>query len=293
MEAILSSASDPSDLLRISDADIPYRFDRIFSAKGFGAKRLARNRLKLMKAIEPELETLLAPGEKVQFVSWGTEYSFVEQYFMGLWALLINRRALVFTERRILIIQINARRKVLDLKMQLRYHAIEKFAARTFGYIGLVLRNQKKFLVTGIPRKDRAAIKALVGERIASTRAEAPGLGIDNLCPNCGTKVLDFPERCKQCPQAFKSANKAGWLSLAFPGLGDLYLGHRGLGVVEIIGGLFAWTLVALPFLINAYRDPSTWVTAAGVAAAVFVFVHVSDCWITRRVGYKGIYPAD
>ena len=59
MEAILSSASDPSDLLNISDSKIPYRFDQIFTATGFGAKRLAKNRLKLMKAIDPHVQTLL------------------------------------------------------------------------------------------------------------------------------------------------------------------------------------------------------------------------------------------
>ena len=40
MEAILNSASDPSDLLNISDSKIPYHFDRIFCAEGFGAKGL-------------------------------------------------------------------------------------------------------------------------------------------------------------------------------------------------------------------------------------------------------------
>lgn len=293
MEAILNAASDPSDLLNISDASVPYRFDRIFSATGFGAKRLAKNRLKLMKEIDPQLQTLLADGEKVQFVSWGVEHSFVEQFFMGLWAHLFNRRALVFTDRRILIIQINSRRKVVDLKMQLRYQAIDSFAKRTFGYIGLVLRNQKKFNVTGTPRKDRKAIRALVSQKIAATRADPPGLGIDNLCPKCGVRVMGFPERCNQCAQAFLSANRAGWLSLIFPGLGDLYLGHRWLGISEMIGALVAWCAIVFPSVLAAFSEGGTWIVPAGVASAVFVLVHGTDCWITRRVGFKGIYPAN
>jgi hypothetical protein len=291
MEAILSSASEPGDLLNISDSRIPYRFDQIFSAKGFGAKRLAKNRLKFMKAIDSQVQRFLADGEKVQFVSWGVEYSFAEQFLMGLWAHLINRRALVFTDQRILMIQINARSRVLDLKTQLRFQAIEKFATRTFGYVGFVLRNGKKFNITGIPRKDRKAIKAFVSRRISETRADAPGLGIENLCPECGNKVMGFPNRCHQCGQAFKSANKAGWLSLAFPGMGDLYLGHRWLGVTEIVGAVFAWSAIAFPFAWSTYSDGGAWIVAAGVAGGVFVFVHGVDCWITRRVGFKGIYP--
>jgi hypothetical protein len=291
MEAILSSASEPGDLLNITDSRIPYRFDQIFSAKGFGAKRLSKNRLKLMKAIDSQVQQFLADGEKVQFVSWGVEYSFAEQFLMGLWAHLINRRALVFTDQRILMIQINSRSRVLDLKTQLRFQAIEKFATRTFGYLGFVLRNGKKFNITGIPRKDRKAIKAFVSRRISETRADAPGLGIENLCPECGNKVMGFPDRCHQCGQAFKSGNKAGWLSLAFPGMGDLYLGHRWLGVTEIIGAVFAWSAIAFPFAWSTYSDGGAWIVAAGVASGVFVFVHGVDCWITRRVGFKGIYP--
>lgn len=291
MEAILKSASDPSDLLRISDSNIPYRFDQIFSAEGFGAKRLARNRLKLMKAIDPHVQAFLSDGEQVQFVSWGVEYSFVEQFFMGVWAHLINRRALIFTDQRILLIQINSRRKVLDLKTQLRFQAIERFATRTFGHIGLILRNGKKFKLTGIPRKDRKFIKEFISAKLATTRKDAPGLGIENLCPRCGVKVRGFPDRCNQCAQAFKSANKAGWLSLAFPGLGDFYLGHRLLGITEIVGAMIAWAAIAFPFAWMTVSEDGPWIVSAGVAGAVFVFVHGTDCWITRRVGFKGIYP--
>jgi len=291
MEAILNSASSPSDLLNISDSSLPYRFDRIFTAEGFGARRLEKKRLRLMKGIDPLLKSFLAEGEKVDFVTWGVEYSFAEQFFMGIWAQLFNRRALVFTDRRILILQISSRHKVLDLKMQIRFQAIDGFAKRTFGYIGLVLRNGKRFLITGMPGKDRKAIRSILEERIAATRADAPGVGIDNLCPRCGTKVLDYPDRCKQCTQAFKSGRKAGWLSLAFPGLGDIYLGHRWLGISEIFGALIAWAAIVAPVTMATLEEGGPWIVPAGVAAAIFAIVHGTDSWITRRMGFKGIYP--
>jgi len=294
MEAILNSVSDPSDLLNVSDASLPYRFEKIFCAQGFGAKRLERKRLKLMKAIDPQVKRLLAPGEKVLFVSWGVHYSFVEQYFMGLWAHLVNRRALVFTDRRILTLQINSHRKVLDLKAQLRYPAIESLAKRTWGYLGLVLQNGKRVNLTSIPRQDRKAIQSLVQGKLDAGRATAPVLvGMENLCPNCGRRVMGFPERCSQCAQAFKSGKRAGWLSLAFPGLGDLYLGHRWLGATEIFGALVAWALVAAPFAWAAFAETGSWIEPAGVAGGLFALVHGSDFWITRRMGLKGIYPAD
>jgi hypothetical protein len=295
MEAILTSTTNPTDLLNISDASLPYRFDRIFSAQGFGAKRLAKKRLKLIQQIDPVVQTMLCEGERVQLVSWGVEYSFLEQIFMGIWSHLINRCALVLTDRRILIIQIDSRRRVQQLKTQLRFECIESLAKRTFGYIGFVLRNERKLYITGMPRKDRKAIKALVLQRLQTKASNAIGQrgGLENLCPKCGNRVIGFPDRCKQCATAFKSARKAGLLSLVFPGLGDLYLGHRGLGAFEIFAGVLSWSLIVLPMAFAAWQGEADWILTAGVAAAVFVFVHVTDFWITRRVGFKGIYPAD
>ncbi len=297
MEAILKSTTDPSDLLNISDASLPYHFDQIFSAEGFGAKRLAKNRLKLIQEIDPVVQAMLGEGERVQLVSWGVEYSFVEQVFMGIWSHLINRCALVFTDRRILIVQINSRRKAMSLKTQVRYECIEGFAKRTFGYLGFVMRNKKTLYITGIPRKDRKAIKEMINRRIQTGASNAIGFGfgagVENLCPQCGNKVVGFPDRCKQCASAFKSGRKAGLLSLAFPGLGDFYLGHRGLGAFEIIGGLLSWTFIVLPLAYGTWQGESDWTLTALVAAGVFLFVHVTDFWITRRIGFKGIYPAD
>lgn len=36
---------------------------------------------------------------------------------------------------------------------------------------------------------------------------------------------------------------------LILPGLGDIYLGHRALGVLELIGSLFVWLIVITSLL--------------------------------------------
>lgn len=293
MEAVLKSVSDPSDLMNISAAATPYRFDRIFSGEGFGAKRLAKQRLKLMQQIDAEVRKILVEGEKVECVSWGIDYSLVEHYFMGIWAQLINRHALVFTSERLLFVQINSRRKPMDLRFQLRYEGIEKLARASFGRISLVLRDGKKLHLTGVPRRDRKAIKELLGAKIEANRSAPPGLGREHLCPHCGHRVMGFPESCNRCARAFKSGAKAGWLSLVFPGLGDFYLGHRMLGVIEIMGALGAWMVVWLPYALDDSADPMTLSDVGLFGCIVFVFVHGVDSWITRRVGFKGIYPAD
>lgn len=295
MEAILRTVNDPSDLAHVSTANLPYRFDQIFSAEGFGAKRLEKKRLKLMQGIDERVRAFLAEGETVEFVTWGVEYSFAEQYFMGIWAQIMNRRAVILTNKRVLLMQISSRNKVLQLKNQIRYTAITKFAKGTFGYMGLVLRDRKTLYLTGIPRKDRKQLKERIAQRMEATRTEAPAPGMENLCPHCGHRVVGLPERCSKCARDFKSGAKAGWLSLIFPGLGDLYLGHRMLGAMEIVGALMAWVFFTTVFLFedgNLSLDGGSLTAFGAAATAVFVLVHMPDAYITRRMGLKGIYPA-
>lgn len=294
MEAILRSVSDPSELARVQQAGLPYRFDQIFAARGFGARRLEKRRLKLMQQLDERVRSFLADGESVEFVSWGVEYSFLESYFMGIWAHLLNRRAVILTDRRILLIQISARNKVLQLKSQIRYTAIARFARATLGYLGIVTRDKKTHYLMGVPRKDRKALRQRIAARMEAVRSQAPVSGRENLCPHCGQRVIGLPDRCSRCAKGFKSGAKAGWLSLVFPGLGDLYLGHRLLGLVEITGALLGWCLVVLPFVLPGEKGQPIegGVTALVLlAVAAFVVMHGTDAWVTRRMGLKGIYP--
>ena len=65
--------------------------------------------------------------------------------------------------------------------------------------------------------------------------------GRENLCPRCFVQVSGFPRRCRHCRQGFKSAKKAGWLTVLFPGLGNFYLKNRLSGFLEFSGALMVW----------------------------------------------------
>jgi hypothetical protein len=294
MSSLLQAATGYESLLQVRDPQLPYRFDRIFQGEGMRARRLSRQRFQLLRRLEADLARMLEAGEQVEYVSWGIEYSFLEAYFLGLWHYVLNRRAVVLTDRRILLLQIDSRRRLRDLKYQVRYDAVRRFARGTFGYLGLELHGKQKVFLTGLPRADRKAIRARIEQHIQSgtsaLRAAASG-GKQNLCPHCYRPVQGFPERCGACAGAFKSGARAGWLSLALPGLGDLYLGHRMLGVFEILGALCVWALV-LPGVWTSQQGPASAGALAAVAGFLFLAVHGVDGLITRRTGRKGIYPA-
>ena len=297
MSSLLRAATGYESLLRVNDPKLPFRFDQIFQGEGFFARRLARQRFQLLLRLEGDIGRMLEPGERVEYVSWATEYSALEAYFMGLWHYLLNRRAVLLTDRRILLLQIDSRRRLRELKYQIRYEAIRGFSRRTLGYLSLELRNQQKGALTGLPRADRKAIRARIEERLrdkTTVLAHAHGAGKQNLCPHCFRSVHGLPERCANCAGTFKSGARAGWLSLALPGLGDIYLGHHALGALEILGTLGLWGILlsnSLGGLETAAAPAPVAAVALGVAG-VFVTVHGVDSWITRRTGLKGLYPA-
>ena len=99
------------DLISV-EADGSYRFSQIFSDQGWRARRRSKKTFKLLKKIDGALRAMLRDGEQAFFVSHGTvSLSFVEWYFLG-WALhSLNRRAIILTNQRILLLQINWRQR--------------------------------------------------------------------------------------------------------------------------------------------------------------------------------------
>jgi len=65
--------------------------------------------------------------------------------------------------------------------------------------------------------------------------------------------------------------------SLLLPGLGDLYLGHRLLGILEIMGSVLVWGIVILNFLEGKYA-----------ILTLLVLVNGTDAFLTYHMAKKG-----
>src|SRR5688572_12902347 len=80
------------------DPEIPYRVDTMFPRlEGWGAKGELKKKGKIINQVEPRLAEMLRPGEEVLYIAKGVQYSFFEQYFMGIWAITINQTVFVLT----------------------------------------------------------------------------------------------------------------------------------------------------------------------------------------------------
>lgn len=290
----LATAQSPAELEGMGEGALPYLAGEIFDPEERSRSR-ARQRFQMLKALDGVLEDALAPDERVHFASWGLEYSAFEQLLLGLWALLLNHRALVVTDRRLLLLQIDLRRRPKVLRSQVAHGAVASVRARLLGGLVLRLRNGRRLTFTGVPRRDRARLVELLERFRAESGPPSSGVqGRQDLCPHCSVTVAGRPEACSRCHRGFKSTSSAALLSLAFPGLGDLYLGLRSLAAFELLGAGFVWLVIALAAFTPGPEQEALGLAELGVVGLVLVVViHGPDALVARHTARKGLYPSD
>ncbi len=265
-----------------------YNFATLFpTAKKRKARKNAKRRVILAKQVEKVFPKLLYPGEHVRFITRGTLNSFVEQYFLGLVALLINRTVFVVTDFRVLLINCDGKGRPHQMKWQIPFEELIVF--KPGGMIGSTVfqaRDDKKLKFSGVHRDDRKAIESVISERIETAkRAEIAfphHRGRDPLCPICATPVMMKSNSCQECGDEFVKPIKVAMLSLLLPCLGEFYLAHRGIGLLELFG--YAITLMVV-MAISTSGEPNAWI----VGVILLAFAHIFDAFLTNHVASKGI----
>lgn len=290
MTELIETAQSFEELMNLGSHDMPYIFDNFFSTEGWGAKSASKKKFQLLKAIDNQVRKMLEADEKVHFITPGVEVSGGEAFFIGaLWLQYINRRALIFTNKRILLLQIDSKNKPRPLKYQIRYPAIKKISS-SLGSLKVKPQKGKTLTFSNIQKKDVKFLQNMIED---FTKGLAPppleAAAKENLCPYCYTPVQGIPESCPKCFKRFKSPSKAFRLSLMFPGIGNLYLGNKPLGIFELIAGIVIWLVVLVPAAEEFYEIGELLFTIV----LVFVLMHGIDAIGTWFMAKKGIHPAD
>lgn len=289
MHQALQSASGFEDLLTPSSGHFPYDFTSIFVPEGMLGKRREKTRFKMLQQLDESIRAVLAEGEVVRMVSHGLENSIIEQMFLGWMVYYLNQTAFVLTDRRLLLFQVNSRRKPKTFIKQYRLDAIQKVSFGMGRSLKVTGADGKTSAFARLPGKDGKRLAQLLQESIR------PGAGVragkENLCPSCYHPVQGIPDTCPGCSQPFKSPRKAGFLSLLFPGLGDLYLGHVGFAVLELTGGAILWMMVMLGLMAPSPGVQPLSALGAFMTSAILLvpFLHLPDAFATWRIGCKGL----
>jgi hypothetical protein len=260
----------------------------------------SKNRFKLLKAIDAKLRKILHADERVYFVTSGTTANIAEQYFAGAaMTQALNRRALVFTTERVVLLQIDSKKRPRDLVAQIAYTSIAEVAATWNGYCQLKLRDKSKLNFIGVPKADRKHLAAFLTDVVktaASAVTSASGVALEQLCPHCFVPVPGHPTACPHCQGGFKLARTAMLRSLVFPGLGDFYLGHRAFAIFEMLGAAFMWYVLVIGPLLGTPNEKGeiTDTNAAYwfIAGVMLTIMHGIDAVMTRHFALKGHHPA-
>jgi len=104
---------------------------------------------------------------------------------------------------------------------------------------------------------------------------------LENLCPSCFMPLEKRLISCPHCRAHFKEPKKAFLRSLLLPGLGDMYLGHVFLGLLELLGAVFVWAVVISLLLSGEEGTPLG-------AFLLLLLYHVLDGLLAYHMGKKG-----
>lgn len=264
-----------------------YALDHLLlpNKKGRFKIRLNKLKLKLLGAVRETLDQLLDRDEQVMHVAGATAYYPAEMIFGNGWmTILYNRYILVGTNKRLVAVNTNYKmNKPTHYLFQFPYNEIKKATRGLFGTSLVITRKKgKRRTFTNISRALSAELKKFIDAKIdPAAELSADAQPRDNLCPSCFTPLAGQLSSCPKCHAIFKSPRKAALRSLLLPGWGDIYLGHRFLGFMELLGSLMVLG-VALAFLLS--DNPSDLI----VVLVILLFYNGMDCLLSMHMAKKG-----
>jgi predicted Zn finger-like uncharacterized protein len=253
--------------------------------KGHYGTRLNKLKLKILAAVKPTLDQMLEKDERVMRIAAGSAYFPIEIFLgNGFFTMLYNRYAVVATNQRLLMINTDHRlTKPSHYLFQLKYDAIRKVARGLFRTnLSLTLKNGRRRLFTAMPMALTAEMQAYIEPQLVPGQTTPSGMAVrDHLCPACFAGLPAKLSRCTACQASFKTVPKATLRSLLLPGWGHMYLGHRILGGLELVGALCLWSLALNMLFFGG---------SANIAAAlmILVFYHGLDALLTGFMARKG-----
>ena len=288
----LKKIKHPKELVEIKDESNPYDFENIFKLGTFGERRLSKRKLKILKVIDAPVREILHEEENVYYLTDGIRTSSLENLFIGWIAYYYNYMAFVFTSERVILLHLKSKRKKGAFVGEIRYTDIQSIHSGWLGNFALNFHSKKKVLFRKVPRKDQKFLKEFLNPILeqSTLNEDTVKSGIRNLCPRCFTYILNYPKYCPACSCKFKRPAVAGYLSLILPGLGDIYLGSKFFGFIELIVMLFIWAAIILGFIEEYDGSYDIYVTLIPIIV-VMIFVHGMVALKCIYLARKAIFP--
>lgn len=267
----------------------------ILSPNKKGSYKTARNKfkVKILKAVGILLNKVLTQDEQVLRVAQGIAYFPAEIFFgNGYFTMMSNNYAILATNRRLVFINVNYRvTKPTHYIFQIPYENIKKASfGSIFSRIVFKSVKGKSRTFTYMKRYLVKELKEFINNKLTPiTSAAKANAQAENICPACFLPVEQGFKACPYCEAQYKTPFAAFARSLTMPGWGDIYLGHKGLGTLELLGALVVWGLV-ISFVMKDLTAGQSIMQSENImlAAFIIVFYNFFDGILTYFMGKKG-----
>jgi hypothetical protein len=264
-----------------------FDLEAIFIPTKKGTYKTGKNKFKarILKSVLEKANKILTADEKIFRIAKGTAYYPAELLIgNGYLTMLYNQYAILCTNKRLLFINIDSRvTRATHYVFQIVYEEIKSIKkGLLLGHLIINRRRGKRRVYNAVKRYLLNDIKEFVEKAVAGIDEKAtPQPPLEKLCPACFIPLEENLTQCPKCSAQFKKPKTAFLKSLMLPGWGDIYLGHRLLGVFELMGSALVWLIVISLLLSGAGED-------LVVAAAVFLFYNLLDGLLTYHMAGKG-----
>jgi hypothetical protein len=261
----------------------------IKNKKGGYKSRKNKYKVTLLKSVSGILPQMLYEDEHVVRVAKGTASYPLEIIFgNGFLTMIYNHYAIICTTMRVLFINIDHRmKKPTNYLFQMIYREIKKIRrGALLGSLTFQPERGKKRVFTRVKLSLSKEINEYVKEKMRAPSKKDQEPYYEDLCPSCfGTLGKGLIE-CSSCKASFKQPKKALIRSLILPGLGDIYLGHRVLGALEMFGSIIVWIIV----LTSIFKGGEA---GFGIGIILLLFYNGLDGLLTFHMAKKGYMLAE
>ncbi len=246
--------------------------------KGEEKKGIRKHAEKVVDKLQGILQKAIGTDEVVLYVSrCQAPVSLFEQFTMGWYIYYVSQTVLVFTNRRLLQIQVKRDGSWRKALRALPWGDVEE--AKIKGWLSPALRlkyrNGQKETYWRLGGGDGRTIKVLLARLFSAGALESSAAqGIASLCPSCLAVLTPGVYKCHACGLAFKDEGTMVRRSLLIPGGGYFYVGHWLLGMGDFIVEAYL-LLMTVIFLLAALGmpepSPAPGEEPAGRSAALFI----------------------
>lgn len=275
-------------------SQINYNLDSIFPVlTGWFINGQIKKKHKLIQQIEPALEEVLRSGEEVLYIAKGVQYSFWEQYFLGVWANLINQTVFVLTNARLLLFHTNTKGQPKHMAWMIYYSQVVQFKT-SWGALVVKLKDGKTFKFAGFTGTDKKEMPKVfqAAAAIYNERGFDPAVSQsrENLCYHCYVVIPKAEHICAKCGAEYWKPSAIAMRSLIFPSWGDFLMRHYLLASMELFGYLVTWLVFGSLLVVALVKgDPEGIVIGVLVLGAFLAFTHIPDSILTYYIASKGL----